>query len=70
MPVGIKPFPFSFRQLGLHSLHIATALVVSFLGELAVELAAFHLTTAWQRRVSNDPRKEKREEKTNRIESR
>jgi hypothetical protein len=29
-----------------NSLHIATALVVSFLGQLAVELAALHLTTA------------------------
>jgi hypothetical protein len=28
------------------SLHVATALVVSFLGQLAVKLATFHLTAA------------------------
>jgi hypothetical protein len=31
---------------GRFSLYVATALVVSFLGQLAIELAVFHLTTA------------------------
>jgi hypothetical protein len=38
----------------LHSLHVATALVVSFLGQLAIELAALHLTTAFVHCLARD----------------
>jgi len=46
-----------FRFFG-PSLHVAAALVVSFLGQLAVELAVFHLTTALVHRFACFPASE------------
>ena len=42
MPLALAP-----------SLHVATALVVSFLSQFAVELSAFHLTTALVHRLAS-----------------